>query len=55
VQYVVLVAASLVFAVVWRRRHGQGPLEKMVAVVASRARDAVLSRSATPVGAPERE
>jgi uncharacterized membrane protein len=55
VQYVVLVAASLVFAVVWRRRHDQGPLEKMVAVVASRARDAVLSRSATPVGAPERE
>ena len=55
VQYIVLVAASLVFAVVWRRRHDQGPLEKMVAVVASRARDAVLSRSATPVGAPERE
>ena len=27
----------------------------VVAVVAGRARDAVLSRSATPVGAPERE
>ena len=32
-----------------------GPTTTVVAVVAGRARDAVLSRSATPVGAPERE
>jgi uncharacterized membrane protein YeiB len=53
--YLVMVVASVLFAVVWRRRHDQGPLEKVVAVVAGRARGAVLRRSATPVGAPERE
>jgi uncharacterized membrane protein YeiB len=42
-QYLLLVFASLVFAVLWRRWQRQGPLEKMVAAAAARARRAVLT------------
>jgi uncharacterized membrane protein YeiB len=43
-QYLLLVLASLVFAVLWRRRQGQGPLERPVAAAAARARRAVGKR-----------
>jgi uncharacterized membrane protein YeiB len=45
VQYLVLVAGCLAFAVLWRRRHDQGPLEKLVATPSTRARRAVLARA----------
>ena len=44
--YLFLVVTSLVFAVLWRRRHDQGPLEGMVGTPATRARQAVLARAA---------
>lgn len=43
--YAFLVVASLGFAVLWRRDHDQGPLERLVALPAARARRAVLVRS----------
>jgi uncharacterized membrane protein YeiB len=42
-QYLLLVLASLAFAVLWRCWQGQGPLEKMVAAAAARARRIVLT------------
>jgi uncharacterized membrane protein YeiB len=53
-QYLLLVGGSLVFAVLWRRRHAQGPLEKLVATPSTRARQAVLARVAAPVTTGER-
>jgi hypothetical protein len=44
--YLVLVATALIFAVVWRRLFGQGPLERVVTVAATRARLAVLGSTA---------
>jgi uncharacterized membrane protein YeiB len=44
-QYLFFVVSSMVFAVLWRRRFGQGPLEKLVGAGATRARRAVLSGS----------
>jgi uncharacterized membrane protein YeiB len=41
--YLLLVAGSLVFAVLWNRWMGQGPLERLVAIGANRARRAVLA------------
>jgi len=41
--YLLQVAAAFVFAVVWRRTRGQGPLEALVAKAAGRARRAVAS------------
>ena len=46
VAYVEQVAGALVFAVIWYRLLGQGPLERVVATVAGRARRAVMARSA---------
>lgn len=46
VQYLFVVAASLSFALLWRRWQNQGPLERMVAVAAGRARRAVLAEPA---------
>lgn len=43
-QYLVQVVAALVFAVLWRRRHAQGPLERLVGTPASRIRRAVLDQ-----------
>jgi RsiW-degrading membrane proteinase PrsW (M82 family) len=43
VQYLVLVTGAITFAVLWRGRHGQGPLERVVAVAAGRARGVVIS------------
>jgi hypothetical protein len=43
ISFVVQVAAVLVFAVVWRATHDQGPLEKVVAAVAGKARAHVLA------------
>lgn len=39
--YLVMVVAAIVFALLWRRRFGQGPLERLVAKVAGRSRQAV--------------
>lgn len=44
--YVLTVAGALVFAVVWRRLVGQGPLERIVAMAAGRARRAATTRQA---------
>jgi uncharacterized membrane protein YeiB len=52
--YVVQVSAALIFAVLWRRFRGQGPLEKLIAVVAGRARRAVAAIPARPDRAPAR-
>ena len=41
--YLLLVTGSLLFAVLWRRGHDQGPLEKLVATGADGARRAVLA------------
>jgi uncharacterized membrane protein YeiB len=41
--YLALVAAALTFAVLWNRSRGQGPLERLVAIPADRARAAVLA------------
>jgi uncharacterized membrane protein YeiB len=43
-QYLLLVFASLIFAVLWRRWQRQGPLEGLVAAAAGRARRAVSQR-----------
>ena len=52
--YLVLVAGALTFAVIWHRLMGQGPLERVVAMAASRARRAVMARGArgTPGSCP---
>jgi hypothetical protein len=42
--YLVSVAGALTFAVLWHRWVGQGPLEKMVATISGRARQAVTDR-----------
>jgi hypothetical protein len=42
--YAVLVAGALAFAVIWHRLMGQGPLERMVAMGAGRARLAAMAR-----------
>ena len=47
VQYLFVVAASLGFALLWRRRRSQGPLERVVAVAAGRARRAALAEPAS--------
>jgi uncharacterized membrane protein YeiB len=39
--YLVMVLAATAFALVWRRRFGQGPLERLVARVAGSTREAV--------------
>jgi uncharacterized membrane protein YeiB len=44
--YLVLVAGALTFAVIWHRLMGQGPLERVVAMAAGRARRAVMARGA---------
>jgi uncharacterized membrane protein len=44
VLYLLQVIAALAFGVIWRRWRGQGPLEKLVAAAASRARQAVYCR-----------
>jgi hypothetical protein len=41
--YLLLVAGALVFAVLWNRWMGQGPLERLVGIPADRARQAVLA------------
>jgi uncharacterized membrane protein YeiB len=45
-----LVVGALVFAVLWSRWVGQGPLERLVAIPADRARRAVLARDQAPSG-----
>jgi uncharacterized membrane protein YeiB len=45
-----LVTAALVFAVLWNRWMGQGPLERLVAIPADRARRVVLARGQAPSG-----
>jgi uncharacterized membrane protein YeiB len=47
-QYLILVTGCLTFAVLWRRGHDQGPLEKLVPTVWSRDRRAVLPRGRLP-------
>ena len=42
--YVLMVVGALAFALLWRRRFRQGPLERLVAVVAGRARRMVADR-----------
>jgi uncharacterized membrane protein YeiB len=42
--YALTVAGALVFAVVWRRLVGQGPLERIVSATAGRARRAAMTR-----------
>jgi uncharacterized membrane protein YeiB len=44
--YILLVAAALGFAVLWQRRMGQGPLERLVARASGRTRDLVAKRLA---------
>jgi len=50
-QYLFLVAGSLLFASLWRRRRAQGPLEGLVGRASGRARRAVLGGPAVPAGA----
>lgn len=49
--YAVQVSAALIFAVIWRRFRGQGPLEKLIAIVAGHARRAVAAAPGRPVPA----
>ena len=49
-----LVVRSLAFAVLWRRWQDQGPLERIVAEAANRARRAVLTRPGDPAGTAAR-
>jgi uncharacterized membrane protein YeiB len=46
--WLTLVAGALVFGVLWQRWMGQGPLERLVALAANRARSAVLDAPAGP-------
>jgi uncharacterized membrane protein YeiB len=50
--WLLLVAGALVFAVLWNRWMGQGPLERLVAIGANRARRAVLDRPPQGQGGP---
>jgi len=52
--YGLLVAAALVFAVLWHRGRGQGPLERLVAMAAGRIRLAVMAPPAQVQGEPRR-
>jgi uncharacterized membrane protein YeiB len=53
-QYLLLVLPALGFALLWRRWRGQGPLERAVSAVSTRARRAVLAGAAqsSPSRAP---
>jgi hypothetical protein len=51
-EYLFFVVSSLVFAVLWRRRFTQGPLEKLVGAGATRARRAVLLPGRSPERRP---
>jgi uncharacterized membrane protein YeiB len=53
--YLLLVAGALVFAVLWNRWMGQGPLERLVAIGANRARSAVLGAPTGSGPGPGRE
>jgi uncharacterized membrane protein YeiB len=59
--YLVMVVVATAFALVWRRRFGQGPLERLVATGAGRTRRAVAKQLDTrmarqgPGGVPRRE
>jgi uncharacterized membrane protein YeiB len=46
VLYILLVVAAIVFAVLWHRWQGQGPLERLVARASGRTRDLVAKRLA---------
>jgi uncharacterized membrane protein YeiB len=46
--YLFRVVSSLVFADIWRRRHDQGPLEKLVAEVSTPVQRAVLAAGREP-------
>jgi uncharacterized membrane protein YeiB len=50
-----LVAGAVAFAVLWHRWRGQGPLERLVAIPADRARRAVLAAPAGAGPGPGRE
>jgi hypothetical protein len=41
--YLLLIVGACVFALLWRRFVGQGPLERLVAELSGRARQAVLT------------
>jgi uncharacterized membrane protein YeiB len=51
--YAVQVVAVLVIATLWRRLLGRGPLERVVAALAGRARDAVRRRRAGRLAGPD--
>jgi uncharacterized membrane protein YeiB len=53
--WLVLVAGALVFAVLWNRWMGQGPLERLVAIGADRARRAALAAPARSRREPRRD
>jgi uncharacterized membrane protein YeiB len=46
--YLLMIVVATSFAVVWRRRYGQGPLERLVAAAAGRARRLVAKRPEPP-------
>jgi uncharacterized membrane protein len=46
--YLLMIVVATSFAVVWRRRYGQGPLERLVAMAAGRARRLVAERPEPP-------
>jgi uncharacterized membrane protein YeiB len=50
--YLFLVIGCLIFAVLWRRGHDQGPLEKLVGTLSGRVRRIVLAGGQAPVGSP---
>jgi uncharacterized membrane protein YeiB len=50
--YLALVGGALLFAVLWHRWRGQGPLERLVAIPADRARAAVLAGRFPPRSRP---
>lgn len=52
-RYLIILVVAVVFAVLWHRWMGQGPLERLVAIGADYARTAVLTSPArTPRGGP---
>jgi uncharacterized membrane protein YeiB len=53
--WLTLVAGALIFAVLWDRWMGQGPLERLVAIGANRARRAVLAAPARTRPGPGRD
>jgi uncharacterized membrane protein YeiB len=50
--FLFLVIGCLLFAILWRRGHDQGPLEKLVGTLSGRVRRAVLASGQAPVGSP---